>query len=48
MLETKDKPQVLEHTCKSLELTPYDTKWVPSSARFVMLVSRPASGLNTP
>lgn len=39
MLELKDKPQVLEHKCLSLSLTPYDTKWIPSSARFVMLVS---------
>jgi len=40
-LELKNAPQILEHKCLNLNLTPYDAKWIPSSARFVMLGSHP-------
>lgn len=30
-------PQILEHVQKSLAITVYDTKWVPSSARFCVI-----------
>eukprot|EP01018_Ginkgo_biloba_P006858 Gb_33425 [translate_table: standard] len=39
MADAKDRPQILQHICKSLTTTVYDTLWVPSSARFVVLGS---------
>ncbi|MEW5301400.1 MAG: hypothetical protein WDW36_004261 [Sanguina aurantia] len=38
-MDAKPKPQILEHLSKSLTVTIYDTKWIPSSARFVALGS---------
>ena len=34
-METTEAPQVIEHQHQSLNFTPYETKWVPCSARFV-------------
>ncbi|KAI8812137.1 WD40-repeat-containing domain protein [Cladochytrium replicatum] len=34
---TLDRPQIIVHLSKSLAFTPYDVKWVPSSARFVVI-----------
>lgn len=36
-----DKPRIIEYIHQSLNYTVYDTKWVPSSARFVSLGSYP-------
>ena len=36
-MDASGKPQILEHICKSLTITIYETKWIPSSARFVTL-----------
>jgi hypothetical protein len=36
-----DAPQIIEHANKSLNFTPYDCKWVPSSARFVAMGAHP-------
>ncbi|KAK3282590.1 dynein axonemal assembly factor 10 [Cymbomonas tetramitiformis] len=41
MVDADRKPQILEHLQQSLNLTVYDTKWIPSSARFVALGSYP-------
>eukprot|EP00164_Ancoracysta_twista_P004417 GFYU01005962.1.p1 GENE.GFYU01005962.1~~GFYU01005962.1.p1 ORF type:complete len:380 (-),score=92.11 GFYU01005962.1:250-1326(-) len=41
MVDVSDKPQIIEHIHKSLGLTVFDTKWVPSSARFVLLGQHP-------
>jgi len=38
-VDVSNKPQIIEHIHKSLNLTVYDTKWVPCSARFVLLGS---------
>ena len=38
-MDASNKPQIVEHIHKSLSLTVYDTKWVPCSARFVLLGS---------
>ncbi len=38
-LDATDRPQILEHVHKPLALTVYDTRWVPLSARFVVLGS---------
>uniref|UniRef100_A0A7S2QTR2 WD repeat-containing protein 92 n=1 Tax=Chlamydomonas chlamydogama TaxID=225041 RepID=A0A7S2QTR2_9CHLO len=38
-VDAKPRPQILEHLQKSLTVTIYDTKWIPSSARFVALGS---------
>ena len=36
-----EKPQIIVHLHKSLNFTVYDTKWIPSSAKFVVLGSHP-------
>lgn len=36
-MDTTDAPQIIEHIHKSINFTPYDTRWVPFSARFVAL-----------
>ena len=38
-VDVTNKPQIVEHINKSLSQTVYDTKWVPCSARFVLLGS---------
>ena len=35
-METTDAPQMIEHVSQSLAFTPFDVKWIPSSARFVL------------
>lgn len=32
-----DKPQIIAHVQKSLNYTLFDCKWIPSSAKFVIL-----------
>ena len=39
MVDVSDKPQIIEHVSHSLSLTVYETKWIPASARFVLLGS---------
>lgn len=36
-MDTTDAPQIIEHIHKSINFTPYDTRWVPFSARFVAM-----------
>lgn len=36
-MDTTDAPQIIEHINRGLNFTPYDTKWVPFSARFVTM-----------
>jgi WD40 repeat protein len=36
-MDTTDAPQIIEHIHKSINFTPYDTKWVPFSARFAAM-----------
>lgn len=38
-----DKPQLIEHLHESVNYTVYDTKWIPLSAKFVILGSKPNS-----
>ena len=40
-METLDKPQIITHLEKSLNYTVYDVKWIPSSAKVVVLGSHP-------
>eukprot|EP01041_Mallomonas_annulata_P011138 gene11138-23278_t len=40
-MDTTDAPQIIEHINKSINFTPYDTKWVPCSARFVAMGIHP-------
>jgi len=35
-----DAPQIIEHTARALDFTPFDARWVPSSPRFVVLGQR--------
>jgi len=37
VMETTNAPQIIEHVKKSVNFTPYDTRWVPCSARFVTM-----------
>ncbi|KAK9818367.1 hypothetical protein WJX72_011381 [[Myrmecia] bisecta] len=41
MIDAQSRPQILEHLSKSLTVTIYDVKWIPSSARFVALGTFP-------
>ena len=36
-----DKPQIIAHVQKSLNYTLFDCKWIPSSAKFVVLGNHP-------
>ncbi|XP_075159977.1 dynein axonemal assembly factor 10 [Haematobia irritans] len=38
-----DKPQMIEHLHQSVNYTIYDTKWIPCSAKFAVLGSKPNS-----
>lgn len=38
---TLEKPQIITHITKTLPYTPYDCKWVPCSARFIVLGQHP-------
>ena len=35
-MDTTDAPQIIEHISHSLNYTPYETRWVPSSSRVVV------------
>lgn len=36
-----DKPQIILHAQKSLNFTLFDAKWIPSSAKFVIIGNQP-------
>jgi len=40
-MDTTDAPQIIEHIHKPINYTPYDTKWIPCSARFVAMGIHP-------
>ena len=40
-MESLDKPQIITHVEKSLNFTVFDVKWLPSSAKVVVLGSNP-------
>ena len=40
-MEGFEKPQIIVHVEKSLNYTVYDVKWIPCSAKFVVLGSHP-------
>ncbi len=40
-VDTTDAPQLVEHVNTAANCTPYDVKWVPSSARFVVAGLKP-------
>jgi len=48
-MDSKDAPQIIEHLSLSVNFTPYDTKWIPCSAKFVAMGinSRGKGVLNT-
>lgn len=35
-MDTTNAPQIIEHQSISLDFTPYDTKWIPGTAKFVL------------
>lgn len=40
-MEPLQKPQIITHIEKSLNYTVFDVKWIPSSAKVVVLGSHP-------
>jgi hypothetical protein len=42
-MDTTDAPQILDHASISLAFTPFDTKWIPSSARFCLFGQTPSA-----
>ena len=40
-MDTTDAPQILEHATASLAFTPFECRWIPSSARFVIFGQSP-------
>jgi WD40 repeat protein len=40
-MDTTDAPQIIEHIHQGINFTPYDTRWVPFSARFVTMGIHP-------
>jgi hypothetical protein len=42
-MDTTDAPQILEHASQSLGFTPFDVKWIPSSARFCLFGQSPSA-----
>jgi WD40 repeat protein len=35
-MDSVNAPQIIEHQSMQLDFTPYDTKWIPGTARFVL------------
>jgi len=35
-MDTTNAPQIIEHISQSLTYTPFDIKWIPCSARFII------------
>ena len=42
-MDTTDAPQILEHASQTLGCTPFDCKWIPASARFVLFGQSPSA-----
>jgi len=40
-MDTTDAPQLIEHISQSVAFTPYETRWVPSSARLIVCGLKP-------
>ena len=40
-MESTDAPQIIEMVNHSCNFTPFETRWIPSSARFVVLGQNP-------
>lgn len=40
-MDTLTKPQIICHIEKSVDYSLFDTKWIPCSAKFVVMGSRP-------
>ncbi|CAG9329157.1 unnamed protein product [Blepharisma stoltei] len=41
-MDSTDAPQIIEHAHRNLTYTPFDTKWIPCSSRFVILGQSPS------
>jgi len=45
-MDTTQAPQIIEHLHQSLNLTPFDTKWIPGTAKFCLIGQLPrATGI---
>ncbi|EAS01252.2 WD domain, G-beta repeat protein (macronuclear) [Tetrahymena thermophila SB210] len=40
-MDTTEAPQIIEHLNKTLTFTPYDVKWIPQTAKFVLCGQHP-------
>ena len=42
-MDTLNAPQIIEHISHSLNYTPFDVKWIPCSAKFVVVGQTPSA-----
>ena len=42
-MDTTEAPQIIEHVNQSISFTPYETRWIPCSARYVVAGIKPNS-----
>ena len=42
-MDTTEAPQIIEHANSGLTFTPFDVKWIPQSARFVLFGQTPSA-----
>lgn len=42
-MDTKEAPQIIEHLSQSLTFTPFDTKWIPGTAKFALMGQTPGA-----
>lgn len=40
-MSKEDLPQIIEHLSSSVNFTPFDTRWIPCSAKFICLGINP-------
>lgn len=43
-MDTTNAPQLIEHLSKSISFTPFDTKWIPQTAKFIVGGETPKRG----
>ena len=43
-MDTTNAPQIMEHHKESLTFTPYDTRWIPGTAKFCLFGQRFCAG----
>lgn len=45
-MDTTEAPQIIEHLGRSIGFTPYETKWIPETSKFLLCGEHPkATGI---